>query len=554
MESFKKLGIEDAILRSIEDKKFEEPTEIQAMAIPLILEGKDIIGGAATGSGKTLAFGCGIIQKIEKGNGIRALVLTPTRELAEQVQNSLKEFSRHKQLRVAPIYGGVAINPQIRQLERADVVVATPGRLLDHIERGTIDLGDVEMLVLDEADRMLDMGFIDDVEEIIDECPSDRQTMLFSATVSKDIKYLSSKYMNNPSKVFAKAYVDSDKLRQVYIDVPKRMKFSLLVHLLKTEKSGLCMVFCNTRSNVDFVQKNLRKNDIDAIAIHGGHTQAKRKSTLNKFHSSNAHALVCTDVAARGLDIPHVSHVYNFDIPDDPSEYVHRIGRTARAGREGKVINVVADVDKGSFIRLAKQHRKFNIEQEDLPEFERVLIKDDDKGPRNHRETRGRREDRGRGGGRSSGGYGGGSGGGRSGRSGSRSGDRGSGGGSGGYGGRSSGDRESEGRSGDRGSGGGYGGRSSGGSSGGRSSDRSSGGRSSDRGSGGRSGDRGSGGRSSDRGSGGRSGDRGSGGYGGRSSGGSSGGRSGDRGNGGSSGDKARTGFKKRTGVQKKRE
>ncbi|MCD4821227.1 MAG: DEAD/DEAH box helicase [Methanococcoides sp.] len=534
MESFKKLGIEDAILRSIEDKKFEEPTEIQKMAIPLILEGKDIIGGAATGSGKTLAFGCGIIQKIEKGNGIRALVLTPTRELAEQVQNSLKEFSRHKQLRVAPIYGGVAINPQIRQLERADVVVATPGRLLDHIERGTIDLRDVEMLVLDEADRMLDMGFIDDVEEIIDECPSDRQTMLFSATVSKDIQYLSSKYMNNPSKVFAKAYVDSDKLKQVYIDVPKKMKFSLLVHLLKSEKSGLVMVFCNTRSNVDFVQKNLRKNDIDAIAIHGGHTQAKRKSTLSKFHSSNAHALVCTDVAARGLDIPHVSHVYNFDIPDDPSEYVHRIGRTARAGREGKVINVVADVDKGGFTRLAKQNRNFKIDREDLPEFERVLIKDDDKGPRNHRETRGRREDRGRGGGRSSGGYGGG--GGRS--SGSGGGDRRSSGGSsggrsGGYGGRSSGSSEggssggssggrSGGSSGGRsgGSSGGYGGRSSGGSSGGRSSDRGSGG-----------------GRSS-----------------GSSSGGSSGGRSGDRGSGGGSGDKARTGFKKRTGVQKKRE
>ncbi|ABE52831.1 DEAD/DEAH box helicase [Methanococcoides burtonii] len=522
MESFKKLGIEDAILRSIEDKKFEEPTEIQKMAIPLILEGKDIIGGAATGSGKTLAFGCGIIQKIEKGNGIRALVLTPTRELAEQVQNSLKEFSRHKQLRVAPIYGGVAINPQIRQLERADVVVATPGRLLDHIERGTIDLGDVEILVLDEADRMLDMGFIDDVEEIIDECPSDRQTMMFSATVSKDIQYLSSKYMNNPSKVFAKAYVDSDKLKQVYIDVPKKMKFSLLVHLLKSEKSGLVMVFCNTRSNVDFVQKNLRKNDIDAIAIHGGHTQAKRKSTLSKFHSSNAHALVCTDVAARGLDIPHVSHVYNFDIPDDPSEYVHRIGRTARAGREGKVINVVADVDKGGFTRLSKMHRNFKIEREDLPEFERVLIKSEDSGGR---PTRGRRED----------------------RKGGRREDRKS-----AYGGRSSGG-SSGGRSSDRSSGGSSGGRSSdrssGGSSGGRSSDRSSGGssggRSSDRSSGGSSG-----GRSSDRSSGGSSGGRSS----DRSSGGSSGGRSSDRSSGGSSGDKARTGFKKRTGVQRKRE
>ncbi|AKB84226.1 DEAD/DEAH box helicase [Methanococcoides methylutens] len=377
MESFKNLGIEDAILRSIEEKCFEAPTEIQEMAIPLILEGKDIIGGAATGSGKTLAFGCGIIQKIERGQGIGALVLTPTRELAEQVHNSLKEFSRHKKLKIASVYGGVAIGPQVKKLGKADIVVATPGRLLDHIGRGTIDLDNVEMLVLDEADRMLDMGFIDDVEEIVMECPDDRQTLLFSATVSKDIKYLSRKYMNDPQKVFAKAHVDSSKLEQTYYDVPKPIKFSLLVHLLKSEKSGLVMVFCNTRSNVDFVQKNLRKNGVDAIAIHGGHTQAKRKSTLSKFHSNEAHALVCTDVAARGLDIPYVSHVYNYDIPEDVNEYVHRIGRTARAGREGKVINVVTDREADAFGKLVRHHRKFTITKEDLPEVERVIIKDE---------------------------------------------------------------------------------------------------------------------------------------------------------------------------------
>jgi ATP-dependent RNA helicase DeaD len=347
------------------------------MAIPLILEGKDIIGGAATGSGKTLAFGCGIIQKIERGEGIKALVLTPTRELAEQVHNSLKEFSRHKKLKIASIYGGVAIGPQIKRLEKADIVVATPGRLLDHIGRGTIDLDNVEMLVLDEADRMLDMGFIDDVEDIVKECPEGRQTLLFSATVSKDIKYLARKYMNEPQKVFAKAHVDPEKLEQSYYDVPKPIKFSLLVHLLKKEKSGLVMVFCNTRSNVDFVQKNLRKNGVDAIAIHGGHTQAKRKSTLSKFHSNEAHALVCTDVAARGLDIPYVSHVYNYDIPEDVNEYVHRIGRTARAGREGKVINVVTDREADAFGKLVRHHRKYTIKKEDVPEVERVVIKDE---------------------------------------------------------------------------------------------------------------------------------------------------------------------------------
>ncbi len=376
MEKFKDLGIAEPILKSIEEQFFEEPTQIQEMAIPPIIQGKDIIGGAATGSGKTLAFGCGIIQNTRKGKGIQALVLTPTRELAEQVHESLKTFSRHKSLKIAAIYGGVSINPQIQKLKIADIVVATPGRLLDHIERGTIDLMSVKTLVLDEADRMLDMGFIEDVEAIIDECPENRQTLLFSATVSKEIKRISRNYMRDPLKIFAESQVDPEKLEQVYYNVDSGMKFSLLVNLLENEKSGLVMIFCNTRKYVDNIAKNLKHNDIDALAIHGGYTQAKRKTTMKKFNSNKAHALVCTDVAARGLDIPYVSHVYNYDMPQDPNEYVHRIGRTARAGRGGKVINIVTSRDAQDFNKIKRSNKKFNIIKEDLPEIEKVRMKD----------------------------------------------------------------------------------------------------------------------------------------------------------------------------------
>jgi len=374
MENFRKLGIIEPILRVIKEEKFEKPSGIQEKAIPLVVAGKDVIGGAATGSGKTLVFGAAIIQFCEKGKGIQSLVLTPTRELAEQVSKALKTFSRYKPLNITAIYGGVAILPQIHSLQNANVVVGTPGRILDHLQRRTIDLGKVKILVLDEADRMLDMGFIDDVEKIIRCCPKERQTMLFSATISKDIAYIAESYMKNPLEVEAESYVDPRKLRQIYYDVPENMKFSLLVHLLKKEHAGLIMVFCNSRHAVDFVANNLNLNNIDATAIHGGFSQAKRTSTISSFHAHKVHVLVCTDVAARGLDIPGVSHVYNFDIPKESKQYIHRIGRTARAGKEGIAVNMLTQRDYENFDRVLRDN-DVEIKREEPPQFERIQIR-----------------------------------------------------------------------------------------------------------------------------------------------------------------------------------
>ncbi|AAM32252.1 ATP-dependent RNA helicase [Methanosarcina mazei Go1] len=373
MNNFKKLGLSNAVLKSIDEHGFESPTAIQEKSIPLILAGEDVIGGAATGSGKTLSFASGILQNSEKGKGIQALILTPTRELAEQVANSLRKFSKYDPLNIASIYGGVGINTQIKELKNAEVVVGTPGRLLDHISRNTIKLNNVKTLVLDEADHMFDMGFKVDVEKIIKECPQNRQTLLFSATITKDIVRLSRKYMENPVRVSTESYIDPQKLNQVVYKVQDDMKLSLLVYLLQNEKSNLGMVFCNTKRNTDKVAKNLRKSSINAVAIHGGLTQNERTRILEKFHSGNIGVLVCTDVAGRGLDIQGVSHVYNYDIPRESKQYIHRIGRTARAGTEGKAINILSKNDHANFMSVLKDN-DVDIKEQALPALKKIVI------------------------------------------------------------------------------------------------------------------------------------------------------------------------------------
>jgi len=374
MKTFEELNLNEQLLKAIKRLGFKEPTEIQEKSIPHVLEGRDVVGESSTGSGKTLAFGSGIIGNVVPGNGIQALVLTPTRELAEQVKDELIKFSFDKPLSIITIYGGVSMNPQIDALPKADVVVATPGRLLDHIERGNIDLSKVKLMALDEVDRMLDMGFIDDVEKIMRECPDKRQTLFFSATIMPRIKKLIMKYLNDPVEIKAGKQVDPSKLKQVYYDINRNMKFALLVHLLKNEHSDLVMVFCNTRRNTDFVVKSLKANRIRAVAIHGGLSQNKRSNTLTHFNDGKTEVLVCTDVAARGLDINNVSHVYNYDLPSNPEDYVHRIGRTARAGEEGKVINILCDMDHDNFSRILNDYREFNVEKIETPEIERVKI------------------------------------------------------------------------------------------------------------------------------------------------------------------------------------
>ena len=378
MEQFEKLGLCEHVLKVISAKKFTEPSEIQEKTIPLILEGKDVIAGSATGSGKTLAFGAGMIKNAEKGKGVQGLILTPTRELAEQVSCALAEFAYYKGLEIMPVYGGVAMGPQTKKLAYADIVVATPGRLLDHMQHNSIDLSKVDYLVLDEADRMWDMGFKEDVGRIVNACPTNRQTLLFSATITGDLADFSGKFMKSPVEIVVDNYVDASKLKQIYYDVQDNGKFSLLVHLLKHEDAHLVMIFCNTRRNVDFVTKNLELNGVNAQAIHGGMDQNKRTRVLKGFDNAKVNVMVCTDVAARGLDIQGVSHVYNYDLPSDHKDYIHRIGRTARAGESGIAVNILASRDYDNFGNIQRHNTELLIKRMDTPRYERIAIKFDE--------------------------------------------------------------------------------------------------------------------------------------------------------------------------------
>lgn len=382
MKTFAELGLEKEILDVLNELGFEKPSEIQEGTIPIALAKRDIIGGSATGSGKTLAFSSSIIQYLKPNNHVQALILTPTRELAEQVAKSIKIFSKNKNLKVLAIYGGADINAQIRNISKTDIVVGTPGRVLDHMQRGTLKLNEVKFLVLDEVDRMFDMGFHRDVEKIISQCPEKRQTMLFSATISPEIDHLAKKYTKNPLEISVEPYVDSSKLEQIYYDVDGKMKFSLLVHLLKKENSDLVMIFCSTRRNADIVTENLNRVGIRTQAIHGGLVQNKRLRVLKEFHEKNIRVLICTDVAARGLDIKCVSHIYNYDLPKTSDEYIHRIGRTARAGEQGKAISILCNRDYENFSNILRDE-KLKIKRQETPKIENIFIKVEDNRKRN---------------------------------------------------------------------------------------------------------------------------------------------------------------------------
>lgn len=369
MNTFENLKLNQQILKVINGLGYKEPTQIQKDTIPLILEGKDVIGESATGSGKTLAFGVGIIEKCKPGQGVQAIVLVPTRELAEQVKDEIVRLAYKNPIRIMAVYGGVSINPQIDQLRKSEVVIATPGRLLDHLNRRTIDTSKVNLVVLDEADRLVDMGFIDDVERIISACPKNRQTLLFSATMHSIAEQIARRHMKDPKTIHAIKMVDPSKLKQTYYDVPSKFKREFLVQLLQKEKSDLVMVFCNTRRETEVVVDALKANSIKAAAIHGGLTQVKRLKTIELFHKGKMQVLVCTDVAARGLHIEGVTHIYNYDIPKEPGDYVHRIGRTARAGKNGLVINVLAYRDYDNYSRLISAYGDFKIEKMETPKL-----------------------------------------------------------------------------------------------------------------------------------------------------------------------------------------
>jgi len=369
---FNELKINKKLLEKIREQGFNELTLIQQKCLPEIIQGKDVVAQAETGSGKTLAFCLPILDKIVPGKGLQAFVLTPTRELCQQVTDVFMDFGGHLGIRTTSVYGGVSIGPQIKNIRTSEIVISTPGRILDHLHRKTIDFRDIRFLVLDETDKMFEMGFIDDVEDIIQNMPKKRQTLMFSATISDEIHRLTHKHLSNPLVIKTQSYVDKNKLQQFYYDIyQQNNKFSLLVHLLKNNKSGLSIVFCATRRESDIIVKNLRHQGINASVIHGGMSQNKRLQSLDALRNQTTDVLVATDVAARGLDIKNVTHIYNYDVPKTSKEYVHRIGRTARAGAKGAAITLLTERDHDNFRRVQSDD-ELTIERVDIPDFRKV--------------------------------------------------------------------------------------------------------------------------------------------------------------------------------------
>ena len=362
MKTFAEFGLEPKILQAITELGFEESTPIQDQAIPIAMSGRDLIGQAQTGTGKTAAFGLPLISKISKEEErIMALIMTPTRELAIQVAEEIGKLSRFKGIRSLAIYGGQDISRQIRSLKnKPQVIIGTPGRLLDHINRKTIKLTDVQTVVLDEADEMLDMGFMDDIQSILKLVPAERQTMLFSATMPANIQKLAQQFLNNPEHVSViPKHVSAPLIDQAYIEVPERQKFEALSRLIDMESPDLAIVFGRTKRRVDELSEALQKRGYSADGLHGDLSQNQRDAVTRKFRDGSIDVLVATDVAARGLDVSGVTHVINFDLPQDPESYVHRIGRTGRAGKEGTAWSFVTprEMDHFHFIERVTRHR-----------------------------------------------------------------------------------------------------------------------------------------------------------------------------------------------------
>jgi ATP-dependent RNA helicase RhlE len=369
--TFEELNLAAAIVKAVREQGYETPTAIQAQAIPLILEGRDLLGGAQTGTGKTAAFTLPMLHRLSMsrsaqnkfgGTGIRALVLTPTRELAAQVEESIRTYGKYLQLSSTVIFGGVGMNPQISKLKKGvDILVATPGRLLDLMQQGMLDLGQVQMLVLDEADRMLDMGFIHDVKKVLAAVPKDKQSLLFSATFSDEIRELAAGLLKDPQSVqVTPRNTTVQRITQVIHPVGRGKKKALLAHIIQEHNWSQVLVFTRTKFGANNVAEFLEKNGITAMALHGNKSQAARTQALAGFKSGDVRALVATDIAARGIDIDDLPHVVNYEIPNVCEDYVHRIGRTGRAGNDGAAINLVC-LDEEGFMQDIERFTKQNI-------------------------------------------------------------------------------------------------------------------------------------------------------------------------------------------------
>ena len=377
--NFEELKLVPAIVQAVREQGYEHPTPIQAEAIPAVLAGRDLLAGAQTGTGKTAAFTLPMLQRLSQGEratsqfggiGIRALVLTPTRELAAQVEESVRTYGKHLGLTSTVIFGGVGMNPQINAMKKGvDILVATPGRLLDLQQQGHMDLSTVQILVLDEADRMLDMGFIHDVRKVLALLPGDKQSLLFSATFSDDIRELANGLLHDPLHIqVTPPNTTVQRITQVIHPVGRDKKKALLVHIIQQHDWSQVLVFTRTKFGANNVADYLTKNGIKAMALHGNKSQGARTQALAGFKSGEIRALVATDIAARGIDIDDLPHVVNYEIPNIPEDYVHRIGRTGRAGREGQAVNLVC-LDEEGFMMEIERFTKQQIPVQIFPEF-----------------------------------------------------------------------------------------------------------------------------------------------------------------------------------------
>ena len=372
---FNELGLSAELLRAVDEKGYREATPIQIKVIPLILEGRDILAGAQTGTGKTAGFMLPLLQHLQKSTtnrrSVRALILTPTRELAAQVAESARVYGNHLRFRSSVIVGGVSINTQIAKLRKgADIVVATPGRLLDHLQQRTIDLSGIEILVLDEADRMLDMGFIRDIRKILKVLPAKRQNLLFSATFSDEIRQLAADLLNKPTEIEVAARNKlADRVTQVVHPVDRNRKRELLSHRIGSENWKQVLVFTRTKHGANRLAEQLSDDGLSATAIHGNKSQAQRTRALADFKAGKARVLVATDIAARGIDIDRLPHVVNYELPHVPEDYVHRIGRTARAGHDGQAVSLVC-VDEKHLLADIERMLKSPIEKQIIPGYE----------------------------------------------------------------------------------------------------------------------------------------------------------------------------------------
>ena len=365
MQTFRDLPLKAEVSKSIEELGFEELFPIQAQAICPLLEGKDVIGQAQTGTGKTAAFGVPMVEKLNPElRKVQGLVLVPTRELAVQVAQNMSLFGKYSKLRVLAVYGGEPIGKQVRELANGvHIVVGTPGRIIDLIERGILNLSCVKIVVLDEADRMLDMGFIEDIEFILRRTPSTRQTSLFSATIDKTVMNVCNRYMKNPAKILvSKDEIALTQMKQFYTVVNQQAKFEALCKILQEEHVDKAIIFCRTRRDTSRLTDQLCRKGYRAQALHAGFTQPQRDRVINDFRSGRLNLLVATDVAARGLDIQGITHIINYDVPMDPPVYFHRIGRTARMGGEGTAITLVSYGEMSDFNNI-KAMTKTAIEE-----------------------------------------------------------------------------------------------------------------------------------------------------------------------------------------------